>query len=142
MITGEQTEEARRRGSTVGENSQVWGYVDQIFPQEVVIGRNCIIGSNSAILSHGPLISADGGRRVTVEDNCYIGYGAIVLPGVTVGEGSIVGAGAVVTKDVPPRSIVVGNPARVLRTRDPDELERYIKAREGGIRRMANDATD
>lgn len=46
---------------------------------------------------------------------CDIGVGAILLPGITVGEGAQVGAGAVVTKDVPPRTIVVGNPARLLR---------------------------
>ncbi|GAL24548.1 chloramphenicol acetyltransferase [Vibrio variabilis] len=51
----------------------------------------------------------------------WIGHGAIILPGVTVGNGSIVGAGSVVTKDVPPYSIVVGNPARVLRPRFEDE---------------------
>lgn len=50
----------------------------------------------------------------------WIGHGAIILPGITIGNGSIVGAGSVVTKDVPPWSIVVGNPARVLRPRFED----------------------
>jgi acetyltransferase-like isoleucine patch superfamily enzyme len=54
-------------------------------------------------------------RPVIVGDDAWIGFGAIVLKGVTIGPGAIVAAGAVVTKDVPPRAIVAGNPARVVR---------------------------
>jgi acetyltransferase-like isoleucine patch superfamily enzyme len=56
-------------------------------------------------------------RAVTIEDHADLGVGAIVLPGVTVGRGAQVGAGAVVTHDVPPYSVVAGSPARVLRER-------------------------
>ena len=49
---------------------------------------------------------------VAIEDDVFLGTGAIVLKGVTVGAGSVVGAGAVVVADVPPRSVVAGNPAR------------------------------
>lgn len=52
---------------------------------------------------------------ITIEKNAWIGGGAIVLPGVVVGENSIVGAGAVVTKNIPPNTLAVGNPARVIR---------------------------
>jgi acetyltransferase-like isoleucine patch superfamily enzyme len=51
----------------------------------------------------------------TIKRGASIGAGAVVLPGITIGEEAMVGAGAVVTKDVPPRTIVVGNPARVVR---------------------------
>jgi acetyltransferase-like isoleucine patch superfamily enzyme len=62
---------------------------------------------------------------VVVEDNVWIGYAAIVLPGVTVGRHSVVAAGAVVVSDVPPRSVVAGNPARVVSTFDcPDDWVR------------------
>ena len=57
---------------------------------------------------------------ITVGDYAWIGAGAIILPGVTIGEGAVVAAGAVVTRDVAPRMIVAGNPARELRSVDND----------------------
>ena len=60
--------------------------------------------------------------QVTLGHDVWIGHGAIVLPGRNVGTGAAVGAGTVVTKDVPPFAVVVGNPARVLRFRFPPEL--------------------
>jgi maltose O-acetyltransferase len=54
-------------------------------------------------------------KPITIEDNVWIGGSAVLLPGVTVGLNAVVGAGAVVTKDVPPNAVVVGNPARVIR---------------------------
>src|ERR1022692_3366992 len=54
---------------------------------------------------------------VIIADDVWIGARAIILPGVTVGSGSIIGAGAVVSKDVPPGAVVVGNPARIVRNR-------------------------
>lgn len=56
-------------------------------------------------------------KKVIIEDGCDIGVGSIILPGVKIGEGSIVGAGSVVTKDVPSFSVVAGVPARILRER-------------------------
>lgn len=55
-------------------------------------------------------------KPVVIEDDCFIGHGAIILMGVTIGKGSIVGAGAVVREDVPPGSVVIGNPARIVGT--------------------------
>jgi acetyltransferase-like isoleucine patch superfamily enzyme len=67
------------------------------------------------------------GLKVVVGDDVWIGYGAIILSGVTLGEGSIVASGSVVTKDVPPYTIVGGNPARPITHRftDPWELEMH-----------------
>jgi maltose O-acetyltransferase len=56
-------------------------------------------------------------RKIVIERDVWIGARAIILPGVHIGEGTIVGAGAVVTRDVPPYAIVAGNPARVVRSR-------------------------
>lgn len=54
-----------------------------------------------------------------LERRCWVGFNAIILKGVTVGEGAVVGAGAVVTRDVPPYAVVAGNPARIVRQLEP-----------------------
>lgn len=54
-------------------------------------------------------------ESVVIEDNVWLGISVIVLPGVTIGQGAIVGAGSVVTKDIPPMSIAVGVPAQVVK---------------------------
>ncbi|WP_269928373.1 sugar O-acetyltransferase [Kocuria massiliensis] len=95
---------------------------------DVRIGDDVQIGPHVQLLcpTH-PLNPTDrrlmweGGLPITIEDNVWLGGGAIVMPGVTVGHDSVVGAGAVVTKDIPPFSIAVGSPARVIRTIDPEE---------------------
>jgi acetyltransferase-like isoleucine patch superfamily enzyme len=85
----------------------------------VGIGANVIIitsqhdlASTEKILINKPLKL----EKVIIKDNVDIGAGAIILPGVEIGQGSMVGAGSIVTKDVPPGTIVVGNPAKVLRS--------------------------
>lgn len=60
--------------------------------------------------------SQEYGFKIKIGKNCWIGGNVIIMPKVTIGDGSVIGAGAVVTKDVPPNSIVVGNPGRVLKT--------------------------
>jgi acetyltransferase-like isoleucine patch superfamily enzyme len=71
------------------------------------------VAFDAAILSHD---MTRGVRAHTkIGRNCFIGARSIILPGITVGDGSIVAAGAVVTKDVPPKSIVAGNPATIIR---------------------------
>ena len=57
-------------------------------------------------------------RSIHIEEDAWIGAHAVILPGVTVGRGAVVGAGSVVTHDVPPYAIVAGVPARILRYRD------------------------
>ena len=56
------------------------------------------------------------GQPITLGDKCWLGAGVIVCPGVTIGEGAVIGAGSVVTRDIPPYSVAVGNPCRVIRS--------------------------
>jgi acetyltransferase-like isoleucine patch superfamily enzyme len=67
--------------------------------------------------------------EIVVEDGVWIGAGAIVTPGIHIGRNSVVGAGSIVTKDVPPYSVVVGNPARVVKQYD-FELKKWVKVSE------------
>lgn len=88
----------------------------------ITIGEDCQIGPNVQLLT--PIHpTAPGPRRegleraepITIGDNVWLGGGVTVLPGVSIGDNSVVGASAVVTKDVPANVVAVGNPARVLR---------------------------
>lgn len=89
-------------------------------------GAKVLGSSHTALPLERPIIETDLViRPVRVERGADIGTGAILLPGVTVGEGSIVGAGAVVTKDVPPFAVVAGVPARVIRWRDAHSDNAY-----------------
>ena len=73
-------------------------------------------------LGHDPQSSdfADRGGDVVIGNRVWIGYRAIILPGITIGEGAVVGAGAVVTKDVEPFAIMAGNPARKIGERSKE----------------------
>lgn len=83
---------------------------------EIRTGDDVSIGPEAGILTlgHDPQspVFEDRGGAVIINDRAWIGYRAVILPGVTVGEGAVVGAGAVVTRDVEPYAIVAGNPAR------------------------------
>jgi len=91
----------------------------------VVIGDNCMIASNVDITDSDwhdiyNRISPGVSSPVTIEDNVWIGYGAIICKGVSIGANSVIGAGSVVTGSVPPNTVAAGNPARALKTFDPD----------------------
>lgn len=111
-----------------------------VFGNNVGIGHYCIvncdviIGNNVMLAAHSSLISRDAHRfdiigqtmfegprgdseKLIIEDDVWIGHGATVLSGVTLAKGSVVAAGSVVTKDVPPYSIVMGVPAKVVKYR-------------------------
>jgi acetyltransferase-like isoleucine patch superfamily enzyme len=113
----------RNRGCLIGENTLMYGNVvlGRGGKDPISIGKNCVL-VNCTILGHDAStnvtlgISKSPAIPVAIEDDCFIGYGAIILMGVTVGEGAIVGAGAVVTSDVFPGTVVAGNPAREICT--------------------------
>ena len=109
---------------------------DLTYPKGIHVGAETYVAFGTAILTHdmtrGLFVDTWIGKR------CFIGAHSMILPGVKIGDESIVAAGAIVTKDVPPRSIVAGNPAKVVRENievkaygrflDADETEKRLKA--------------
>jgi acetyltransferase-like isoleucine patch superfamily enzyme len=92
--------------------------MDRLYPGGIHIGENCLIASGCTILSH------DHCKRVKkqpylidtyIGKSCFIAINSIILPGVKIGDQVIVGAGSVVTKNIPSNVIVAGNPARIIR---------------------------
>lgn len=113
---------ARKLGVIVGENT-VLGNTTEFSsePYLITIGSHCQITRNVTFHTHGGgnvvrrfIPDFDCFGRINVEDWVYIGSNVIILPGVTIGEGSLVAAASVVTKSVPPRVVVGGNPAKVI----------------------------
>ena len=103
---------------------------------EIFIGDDVMIGPNCNIATAVHPISPRLRRHklqfnkpVHIGDNVWVGAGAIILPGVTIGKNSVIGAGSVVTKDVPPDVIVGGSPARVIRAIGPDDDVYFDKGR-------------
>ena len=135
-------------GCSIGDDTQIGCYVE--IQKNARVGVRCKISSH-AFICEGVVIEdevfighhvcftndvfpracrADGALKAAadwklvetvVRRRASIGSGAVILPGVTIGEGAIVGAGSVVTEDVAPRVVVAGNPARVIRTLGADE---------------------
>jgi acetyltransferase-like isoleucine patch superfamily enzyme len=112
----------REMGMRVGDRCRVYTQRIGSEPWLIRIGDHVVIAPDVSIITHDAANwlyqdryeSLTSFGKVDIRDNCYIGLGAIILPGVTIGPDSIVGAGAVVTKDVPPRAVVAGNPARFI----------------------------
>ncbi len=101
-------------GTSIGEGTRISlsTKIDRTNPKGVVIGKHSAFAFDSAILTHDFV----NGRHLTtkVGDYCFIGARVMLMPGVTVGDHCIIGSGSVVMKDVPPNSVVMGNPGRVM----------------------------
>lgn len=95
------------------------------------IGAACQVGSRVQLLTathpidpEARRLGWEAGRPITIDANVWLGGGAIVCPGVTIGDDTVVGAGAVVTRDLPPGVVAVGNPARAVREIGPRDAVR------------------
>jgi acetyltransferase-like isoleucine patch superfamily enzyme len=105
-------------GTLIGRGSGIVGHVDIEIGKHVFTGHHVYItdanhGYEDLDRPIGAQFSA--ARPVRIGDGSWIGHGAIVLPGATIGEHVVIGAGSVVSGDIPPRSVAVGNPARVIK---------------------------
>jgi acetyltransferase-like isoleucine patch superfamily enzyme/acyl carrier protein len=137
----------KREGLTVGENFVSFAPLYISDPDMVTIGNNVSIAPNVHLVTHdatgwhlariGVTDAASRLGSIVVHDDCGIGYGAMILPGVSIGPRSVVGAGSVVRTDVPPETVVLGNPARVATTlsglarrleADISEVVRFVRA--------------
>jgi maltose O-acetyltransferase len=119
----------RLRGVPIGQGSEI-GYevfIDNLYPEKVVIGRQVTIAARATILAHDEARAYAWGEQETIattriEDGAFVGACAVILAGVTVGVRAIIGAGSVVTSDVPPNTVVAGVPAKTIRVRNPPRL--------------------
>ena len=103
---------------------------------KVRIGNNVQIAPNVGLYTAGHPLHPDSrnsgyeyGIDITIGDNVWIGGSVCVMPGVTIGNNAVIGAGSVVTKDIPENAIAVGNPARVLRYITEEDRDFYFKDR-------------
>ncbi len=102
----------------------------------IYVGDNVMFGPNVVIATAGhpilPELREQGlqyNAAVHIGKNCWIGAGALAMPGVTIGEGSVIGAGSVVTKDIPANVVAVGNPCRVMRPIGEYDRQVYFRGR-------------
>jgi len=105
----------------IGENTRIEGQV--YVPPLSRIGKNVFIGP-AAVLTNDPYPMCDKMIGVSIEDNAIIGARAVIKAGVTVGKNSVVAMGAVVTRDVPENTVVVGSPATIRYSREEYDKKR------------------
>ncbi len=98
--------------------------LDIMFPEKIRVGRNTVIGYNTTILAHEYLIKEFRLGDVVIGDEVMIGANSTILPGVEIGDHSIVSAGTLVHKDVPAGAFVGGNPMRVIYTKEEMDQRR------------------
>lgn len=105
--------------SGIGKNCSVAPFTK--IGKHVMMGPEVIMYSRNHNIDRTDIPMTDQGFMdfdpITIEDDVWIGRRVIILPGVTIGEGSVIGAGSVVAKNIPPYSIAVGNPVKVIRNR-------------------------
>lgn len=137
----------RMFGATIGRRCRVYGGTQIWMPMNLVLGDDCwldndvkiynvdkvVLGSNCVVSAGAFLCTASHDisstrfelvtKPIELKDGAWCSSNALVLPGVTIGEGAVVGAGAVVTKDVEPWTVVAGNPARFVKKRELRECK-------------------
>jgi len=115
-------------GLTIGDNSNIGPYNYIGCSGKITIGNNVMLAprvsiyAENHVFDHPEILIRDQGvekKEVIIEDDCWIAANSIILAGVTIGRGSVVAAGSVVTENVPPYSVVAGVPAKWIKSRKP-----------------------
>lgn len=124
---------------TIGDGSWVNFGLTALDVAPIVIGQDVLIGPNCSLYTaihptepRPRRAKWESAAPITLEDNVWLGGSVVVCPGVSIGENSIIGAGAVVTRSIPPNSVAVGNPARVIKALEPS-VPRAIEAASVGV---------
>jgi len=105
------------RGVSIGKNVSIGtsALIETAYPKLVFIGNNVTIGMRAVVIAHLRDLTSEArltsSHTVRIEDNVYVGPGVIILPNVTIGHGAVLSAGSVVSRSVPPQTLVQGNPA-------------------------------
>ena len=110
----------------IGDNTRIHGTCIHAY-KKISIGKNCLIAANTQIFDgNGHDLSFEdvdnrintigGAKEVVIEDSVWIGANCIIMPGVHIGKGSVISAGSIVVKDIPPMCIAGGNPAKVIKS--------------------------
>lgn len=121
----------RIMGIKLGENCRIFTSLfnfDNLFPGLIEIGDNTVISRDTLILTHDFSVYGIGNitdsnlkiakGKVKIGNNCFVGVRCIILPGVSIGDNVIIGAGSVVNKDIPSNTVAAGNPVKVISSRE------------------------
>lgn len=119
----------------LGEGSYINFNCNFIDDASIIIGKKVMFGAGVTIATVGHPVNPDYrlymyAEAVEIKDNCWIGANVTICPGVTIGENCVIGAGSVVTKDIPANTVAVGNPCHVLRDINEHDMKYYRKDRE------------
>lgn len=127
--------ELRKMGVTIGSGCKIYNsYIDPGHGYLIEIGNNCTL-TNCTILAHDASTQIYFKKSrvgiVEIGDNTFIGWGAIILPNTKIGKNCIIGAGSVVTRDIPDNSVASGSPCRVISSTEKfiDKHEEYMKTK-------------
>jgi len=118
---------------SIGNNVYIGEYSVLTSNEEIEVGHNALISPHNDIVDFNHIyqdesipISRQGitAKKITIQEDVWIGSGCKILKGVTLGKGAVIGAGSVVTKDVPSYHVVVGNPAKMIKERGKEKGEK------------------
>lgn len=129
----------------IGEKSYVNFNCQFVDDRKITIGKKVMFGPGVTIATVGHPINPNYREymytdAVIIEDNCWIGEGVVICPGVIIGENTVIRAGSVVTKSIPANCVAVGNPCRVLREINEQDLKYYYKNREITVKDLEEEA--